>query len=81
MAFPLYFDEDSVNRALIRALVARGMDVTNAIDVRHAGDGRLVLLSDGDKIDVLDLATDAEQAWMAFLREHGCLCAGILPSS
>ena len=37
MAFPLYFDEDSVNRALIRALLARGMDVTNAIDSGHAG--------------------------------------------
>lgn len=37
MAFPLYFDEDSVNRALIRALAARGMDVTNAIDAGHAG--------------------------------------------
>jgi hypothetical protein len=36
VAFPLYFDEDSVNRALIRALVARGMDVTNAIDAGHA---------------------------------------------
>lgn len=41
MALSLYFDEDSVNRAvnraLIRALVARGMDVTNAIDAGHAG--------------------------------------------
>ena len=37
MAFALYFDEDSVNRALIRALRARGMDVTNAIDGGHAG--------------------------------------------
>ena len=37
MAFALYFDEDSVNRALIRALLARGMDVTNAIDAGHAG--------------------------------------------
>jgi hypothetical protein len=37
VAFPLYFDEDSVNRSLIRALVARGMDVSNAIDAGHAG--------------------------------------------
>jgi hypothetical protein len=37
VAFSLYFDEDSVNRALIRSLVARGMDVTNAIDAGHAG--------------------------------------------
>ncbi len=37
MPFALYFDEDSVNRALIRALVARGMDVTNAIDAGRAG--------------------------------------------
>ena len=37
MAFRLYFDEDSVNRALIRALVARGMDITNAIDTGNAG--------------------------------------------
>lgn len=36
MAFPLYFDEDSVNRALIRALRARGMDVTNSVDAGHA---------------------------------------------
>ena len=36
-------------------------------------DGRLVVLSDGEKIDVLDLAADAEQAWTAFLRDHGCL--------
>jgi hypothetical protein len=35
VAFALYFDEDSVNRALIRALRARGMDVTNAVDVGH----------------------------------------------
>jgi hypothetical protein len=37
VAFPLYFDEDSVNRALIRALRARGMDVTNAVDAGHVG--------------------------------------------
>jgi hypothetical protein len=36
-------------------------------------DGRLVVLSDGEKIDVLHLATEAEQAWTAFLRERGCL--------
>jgi hypothetical protein len=40
---------------------------------RFGRDGRLILLSDGDKIDVLDLSTDAEQAWTAFLREHRCL--------
>jgi hypothetical protein len=37
VAFRLYFDEDSVSRALIRALVARAMEVTNAIDTGHAG--------------------------------------------
>lgn len=37
MAFPLYLDEDSVNRALIRALRARGMDVTNSVDAGHTG--------------------------------------------
>lgn len=37
MAFPLYLDEDSMNRALIRALRARGMDVTNAVDAGHVG--------------------------------------------
>jgi hypothetical protein len=37
VAFALYFDEDSVNRALIRALLARGMDVTHAIEAGHAG--------------------------------------------
>lgn len=44
MAFTLYFDEDSVNRALIRALRARGMDVTNAVDAGHAGTPDLVQL-------------------------------------
>ena len=44
MAFTLYFDEDSVNRALIRALRARGMDVTNAVDAGHAGLPDLVQL-------------------------------------
>lgn len=33
-------------------------------------DGRLVVLSDGEKIDVLDLAAAAEEAWTVFLREH-----------
>lgn len=37
MAFSLYLDEDSMNRALIRALRARGMDVTNAVDAGQAG--------------------------------------------
>ncbi len=32
MALRLYFDEDSMSRALIRALQARGMDVANAVD-------------------------------------------------
>jgi hypothetical protein len=36
-------------------------------------DGTLVVLSDGEKTDVLHLATEAEQAWTAFLRERGCL--------
>jgi len=45
VAFALYFDEDSVNRALIRALLARGMDVTNAIDAGHAG------LADQEQLD------------------------------
>jgi hypothetical protein len=35
VAFALYFDGDSVNRALIRALRARSMDVTNGVDVGH----------------------------------------------
>jgi len=37
VAFALYFDEDSVNRALIRARRARGMDVTNAVDAGYVG--------------------------------------------
>jgi hypothetical protein len=41
VAFALYLDEDSVNRALIRALQARGMDVTNAVDSGQAGTGDL----------------------------------------
>jgi hypothetical protein len=32
VALRLYFDEDSMSRALIRALQARGMDVANAVD-------------------------------------------------
>jgi hypothetical protein len=41
VAFALYLDEDSVNRALIRALQARGMDVTNAVDSEQVGIGDL----------------------------------------
>jgi len=37
VGFPLYLDEDSVNRALIRALEARGLDVTNAVDAGRIG--------------------------------------------
>lgn len=37
MGFPLYLDEDSVNRALILALKARGLDVTNSLDAGRAG--------------------------------------------
>jgi hypothetical protein len=33
-------------------------------------DGRLVVLSGGEKIDVLDLVTETEQAWTTFLRER-----------
>ena len=36
-------------------------------------DGRLVVLSDGKKIDVPDLSAEAEDAWTVFLREHECL--------
>jgi hypothetical protein len=34
-------------------------------------DGRLVILWNGEKIDVLDMAAKAEEAWTAFLRECG----------
>jgi hypothetical protein len=37
VTFPLYLDEDSVNRALIRALQARGVEVTNAVDSGQTG--------------------------------------------
>jgi len=37
VGFSLYLDEDSVNRALIRALGARGLDVTNAVDAGRVG--------------------------------------------
>lgn len=37
VAFTLYFDEDSVNLALIRALRARGMDIASAVDAGYAG--------------------------------------------
>ena len=33
-------------------------------------DGRLVVLAGGEKIDVLDLAADCEEAWTDFLRKH-----------
>ena len=39
---------------------------------RFGRDGRLVVLSDGEKIDVRDLAAE-EQTWTTFLREHQCL--------
>ena len=37
MGFSLYLDEGSVNRALIRALEARGLGVTNAVDAGLVG--------------------------------------------
>lgn len=36
MTFLLYLDEDSTNRALLRALAARGLDVDNAVDAGMA---------------------------------------------
>jgi hypothetical protein len=36
-------------------------------------EGRLVVLSGGEKIDVLDLVADCEEAWTDFLRKHGRL--------
>jgi len=36
-------------------------------------DGRLVVLSGGEKIDLLDLAANCEAAWKDFLRTHGRL--------
>jgi uncharacterized protein DUF5615 len=37
VALSFYFDEDSMSRALIRALAARGIDVANAVDTGRAG--------------------------------------------
>lgn len=34
-------------------------------------DGRLVVLSGGEKIDVLDLVMDCEEAWTDFLQKEG----------
>lgn len=36
-------------------------------------DGRLVVLSDGEKTDVLDLAAECETAWTSFLKASGRL--------
>jgi hypothetical protein len=36
-------------------------------------DGRLVVLSRGEKLDVLDLVSDCETAWAEFLRSSGML--------
>lgn len=37
MALSFYLDEDSMNRALIRALQDRGVEVVNAVDAHQAG--------------------------------------------
>jgi len=37
VTFPLYFDDDSENKALVRALVERGHDATRATDVGMRG--------------------------------------------
>jgi hypothetical protein len=37
VALRFYFDEDSTARGLMRALAARGLDVTNAVDAGFAG--------------------------------------------
>jgi hypothetical protein len=37
--FKLYFDEDSLDRDLVRALRARGVDVTTALDASMMGRG------------------------------------------
>jgi hypothetical protein len=37
VALRFYFDEDSMSRALIRALAARGIDVANAVDAGLSG--------------------------------------------
>lgn len=44
MSLRLYLDEDATLRALIRALVARGVDVTNAVDTGRGG------LSDAEQL-------------------------------
>jgi ActR/RegA family two-component response regulator len=44
----LFLDEDATFRSLIRALVARGLDVTNAIDAGRAG------LSDAEQLEHAD---------------------------
>lgn len=45
MSLRLFLDEDATFRSLIRALVARGLDVSNAIDAGRAG------LSDAEQLE------------------------------
>lgn len=42
MTLRFYFDEDSMNRALIRALQDRGIDVENAIDAGQEAKYQLI---------------------------------------
>ena len=57
MALRVYFDEDSMSRALIRALQARGMAVANAVD-----DG-MIGRSDRDQ---LEYATSEDRVLYSF---------------
>lgn len=45
MSFRLYLDEDATVRALIRALTARGLDVSSTVDAGRTG------LSDDEQLE------------------------------
>lgn len=79
MTFRLYLDEDSVNRALIRALTARGMDVSNAVDAGRTGitDAEQLAYSTGEgrvlySSNVGDFCR-LHKSWMESGRSHGGL--------
>jgi hypothetical protein len=62
-----HFDLTKPPRAGRQLSIAREYDPTNGWFGR---DWRLVVLSRGDKLDMLDLITACEAAWTEFLRGH-----------
>ena len=83
MALRLYFDEDSMSRALIRALQARGMDVTNAVDEGMIGRSdreQLEYATSGERVLYSFNVGDFQRLHTQFLAE-GRFHAGLILAS